>query len=229
MKRNLAFIFISAIAGCSQSACAESLFSDSFEGEGKVSLPVEYCDQTGIKPEWMGATIKSWTQMFSAWDGSPKAVYPYMVSFPVAAGSLKFGYVAVPFTPIANQSVNLYWDQVQSRPQDGYWAPRPADGMFFSISPCAGDMRAGSWVSPDLWLHDGCRKYETSASIVWTTNQFADPLNLSLCTLEAGKQYYLNIAPVNPYDGLVPGEHTCANVPNSINECHVGAVSSAGK
>ena len=171
---------------------------------------------------------KAWHQVFSAPDGSPQALYPSGVSFPTPVGSQKGQYVVVPFIPNVNQSVNLYWDQVQSRPQDGYSLPRPALNMFFAISPCKGDLRAWSNSSADMFLREGCRKMANGASLVWSSGPLISQTTDAACKLDAGSTYYLHIAPVDPSDGLQTGEHTCDSVPNSANGCDVGVVLSSG-
>lgn len=171
---------------------------------------------------------KEWHQVFSAPDGSPQALYPSGVSFPTPVGATKGTYVVIPFVPNVNQSVNLYWDQVQSRPQDGYSLPRPAANMFFAISPCKGDLRSWSNVGNDLFLRGGCRKMANGASLVWSSGPLISATSDAACKLDAGTTYYLHISPVDPSDGLTPGEHTCENVTNSASGCDVGVVLSNG-
>lgn len=186
------------------------------------------CDITSNDPNFNPSNFqkveKQWVQAFSAPDGSPQAIYPGGVSFPTPVGAQKGTYTAIPFTPVAGQSVNMYFDQVQPRPQDGYANPRPAEGMFVAISPCAGDLRVWSPGNADQFLRPGCRKFEGTASIVWTTLPIYAQSDDTICKLNAGQTYYLHFLPANPQGGLQTGEHSCEAAANSINGCDVGAV-----
>lgn len=184
------------------------------------------CDITSQDPNFVPNNFqvvnKQWAQVFSAPDGTPQAVYPGGVSFPTPAGAQKGTYVAIPFIPNPNQGVNMFWDQAQPRHDDGYPNARPAEGMFIAISPCKGDLRVWSQGSVDHFLRPGCRKYEGTASMIWTTGPSVSESDDSRCKLIAGQTYYLHLLPANPQGGLQNGEHSCENVPNSANGCDVG-------
>lgn len=175
-----------------------------------------------FQPPALNRINRSWSQVFSAPDGSPAAVYPGAISWPVPVGSHRHAYTTVAFTPNPGQSVQLNWDQVQARLGE-YVTARPASGMFFGISPCPGDLRAPSYGSEDPFLQEGCREFASSASLVFTTKPgyVSDP---AICKLDAGATYYLNIAPVDPANGIAPNEHSCEEIPQTSAECHVGVV-----
>jgi hypothetical protein len=202
-------------------------------GENPPPTPPAGCTITSNDPNFNPTTFarvnKAWVQTFSAPDGSPQAVYPSGVSFPAPVGASKGTYVTVAFTPNPSQSVNMYWDQVQSRSQDGYPSARPAQSMFIGISPCPGDLRNVAGVNnPDQFLRPGCRKFEGSGSLVWTTSASVSQSDDSQCKLEAGQTYYLHIMPANPEGGLQAGEHSCMDVANSAQGCDVGVVFQSG-
>lgn len=192
------------------------------EGEG------ENCDIESEDPNFVPSNFqkveKQWVQVFSAPDGSPQAIYPGGVSFPTPAQVQKGTYVTIPFVPAAGQSVNMFWDQVQPRAQDGYANVRPAEGMFVGISPCAGDVRMWSPGNADHFLRPGCRKFEGTASLVWTTLSIYPQSDDTLCKLIPGQTYYLHLMPANPQGGLQTGEHSCTDAPNSATGCDVGVV-----
>lgn len=175
-----------------------------------------------IQPAGWTRTNVDWVSAFSSRDGSPVAIYPSSVGFPVPIGAAKNGYTTIPFTPTANLTVNLNWDGVQANSAQGYPNPRPASSMFVSISPCPGDVRAPVSGASDPWLRLGCRKMGFNANIFYTTSAIPES-NDSACRLEAGSTYYLNVMAADPSDGLTLGEHTCEPVSNSANGCDVNA------
>lgn len=196
-----------------------AIFYDGFESE-EIVPPVDYCVDPSVNPGGFQREDKTWTQTFSSPDGNPSASYPSGVAFPTPVGTQVGLYRVVPFTPNSNQTTNLYWDQVQARPQDGYFRARPARTMMFAITPCyltyglitlfSGDLRNPVQNHPDPFQRPGCRKFENSASLLWTTdNRAATESNDVVCRLEAGVRYALVIAPVDPSDGIQPGEETC--------------------
>lgn len=177
-----------------------------------------------FQPAGWNRIDKTWKQTFSAPDGYPEADYPEAISWPVPVGSHRGSYTTVAFTPNPGESVNLHFAQVQARAFE-YTIVRPAIGMFFSISPCPGDLRAPTYAGGDDFLREGCRKYASEASLIFTTLPQYQASDAGLCKLETGRTYYLNISPVDPAGGLTPGEHSCEDHPNSAIECHVGIVS----
>lgn len=216
-------------AGGASTAVTASAVVAAASGGGNPNPQPEGCDITSsdaaFNPSNFAKVERAWSQVFSAPDGSPQATYPNGVSFPTPVGASKGTYVVVPFQPNASQSVVMYWDQIQPRPQDGYANARPADGMFFAISPCKGDLRRWSGASAsDPWLRPGCRKFENAAGLVWTTSSAYPSSNENVCKLEAGRTYYLHVLPADPTDGLTTGEHSCTGAANSANGCDVGVV-----
>jgi hypothetical protein len=168
---------------------------------------------------------KTWTQTFSPPDGTPPASFPNASSWPVPVGSQRGAYTSVAFVPNPAQSVQLHWDRVQARLGE-YDTVRPATAMFIGISPCPGDLRATVDSDVSGWLKEGCRKFASSATLIFSTSASYPDSAPDICKLEAGKTYYLNIAPVDPAGGLAPGEHSCDDIPNAALECHVGVVAS---
>lgn len=164
---------------------------------------------------------KTWIQAFSAPDGDPLSPgYPRAVAFPTPIGAQKGTYVTIAFQPNANESVLLYFDQIQSGGLEP-WPVRPAEAMFFAISPCPGDLRATVYgSSADPFLQHGCRIFENSASLIFSTKIAQS--DYSACKVEPGKTYYLHVMAANPADGLVPSEHSCLEVPTTANGCDVG-------
>lgn len=200
-------------------AGAQIVFQDGFDPPPEVPQAYD-CNVDGVMPPNFNLLMRNWTSTFSAPDGSPSATYPNGVSFPTPVGADR-GYMrVVPFVPNPSQTVVMYWDEVQSRPQDGYLPGRPADGMWFAISPCIADMRAPAYTG-DPWLLPGCRKFERSTSLIWTTAASVTASDAVQCKLEAGKTYYMTISPTNVIDGLQFGEHTCMS---SDFGCEVGVV-----
>lgn len=206
-------------------ARAQSIFGNGFEG-GSAGGDTP-C--SNLNPANWTRVHRSWTQVFSAPDGNPSAAYPSGVSFPTPIGSNIGQGVVVPITPFAFQGVNLYFDQVQARPQDGYFKARYADAMFIGLTDCkvtingtefaALDLRPPVAMSPDPMLWPACRVFENSGSLTWSSGSVPQG-----CHLDPMKKYGLVIAPLNP----VTQQHSCANVPNSAQGCDVGAVTQSG-
>jgi hypothetical protein len=126
----------------------------------------------------------------------------------------------IPFTPLANLTVDISWDPVQANPQQGYPNARPAELMFLSISRCAGDLRPPQASSGDPFLQNGCRRLGSGGSLFYTTR--VDVVsNEFFCRLEPGVVHYLLVSPVDPTDGVTLGEHTCGAI--SVFGCDVQA------
>jgi hypothetical protein len=212
-----------------------SLFKDGFESPGSGGgdpPPPDFCNNspTFIDPLGWQPIYTDWANALGARDGNPLAVYPEALSYPVALGTNIGTALVVKFVPNPNQSVNLYFDFVQSRPQDGYNRSRPADAMFVGITECSRttgqgrvDLRPPVQGALDPLQQPRCRVVESGASLVWTTGN-----SPNACQLTAGKTYYLIVSPVDPKDGLTPGEHTCRVLAIEQAGCDVGAVSSPG-
>lgn len=219
---------VAALVG-SCSSDAAPIFADGFEAHaGEGGTPPDPCAGNLNPAGWM-RVHKTWTQTFSAPDGSPSVSYPRGLSYPGPVGSQIGQAVTVPFTPFANQSVNLYWDQVQARPQDGYYKSRPADAMFFAITPCkvrvngtdfpAVDLRPPVPMSPNYYLTPVCRVFGNSAALVWTSGFIGG------CHVDPMQQYGLVIAPIYP----ATGQHSCDRMATSSQfGCDVGVRLSRG-
>jgi hypothetical protein len=120
-------------------------------------------------------------------------------------------YITTPFIAGANANYNLSWLGAQAITAAGYNPPRAASQVFVSISPCAGDLRPRVQFSPDPLLGI-CRAFAGSASIKYGTTGAAGQ-----CPLVEGQTYFINIAMVNPSDGLTLTETSCA--PGEGNRC----------
>ena len=174
----------------------------------------------GIQPSGWARTDTTWVQLFTPRDGSPVPAYPSSNGFPVPIGATRGSYTAASFTANANQTVNMFWDGAQANPNEGYFTARPANGMFISISPCAGDLRPAN-MDAGGFLAAGCRKFANTGTLVFSTSPSLGSSNSNACKLEAGKQYYINVLPADPNDGLTPGEHSCSETQSSALGCDV--------
>lgn len=175
-----------------------------------------------FQPTTLTRVTKTFVQAFSPPDGDPTASYPNSVGFPVPIGANKGSYLTVPFVAQPNTVVDMTWDTAQANGFQGYSSPRPADAMFVGISPCPGDLRPTDHFSEDIFLRNGCRRVTGLDSMFYsTTSGTVNPY--SICKLEAGKTYYINIAPVNPNQSSGPNStYTCSTTaPNSANGCDV--------
>jgi hypothetical protein len=206
------------LAAAAPTLGAEPIFADGFE---QLGAPGEACVDPMIQPaDWIRIN-RSWETVWSSPDGFPAATYPSSVGFPVPIGVDKFAYKAVSFIPNPNETVGISWEGVQPNPVQGYSPPRPATGMWFSLSPCAGDLRAPDASSSDPFLQAGCRRGGASGGLIFSTTAFQS--NHQACHLEAGTRYWLTIVAANPEDGLDPLEHTCAPLAASALGCDVQA------
>lgn len=198
-------------------------------GESDIVVPPTSCETPvgtlGHQPTGWGRVNMTWAQLFTPRDGNPVPVYPTSNGFPVPIGANKGQYVAASFTPLANQTVNMVWDRAQAKPTEGYSTARPAAGMFISISPCPGDLRPAD--ATGGFLANGCRKFQNEGTLIYSTMSSLSQSTSSACKLEAGKTYYINVLPANPYDGLTTNEHSCDDVASSALGCDVQARSGA--
>lgn len=205
------------LLGAALPAAAQVVFVDGFE-----SVEVGACVDPLIAPAGWDTQSSTWEDAWSSPNGGTQATYPNSGGFPVPIGSNKNKIKVINFVPLPNQTVDLSWDRVQTNEQ-GY-SPRPAHLMFFSISPCPGDVRAPTTATTDPFLRSGCRQIAGGGSMFFTTQ----PGNYDpeiVCTLQAGTMYFMNIAPINPGDGLTLGEHTCDDSSSySEQGCDVQAV-----
>lgn len=205
-------------------AVAQPVFLDGFETVEEE--PAEYdCHVDGVMPSQWNLLMSSWSSTFSSPDGDPRATYPNGVSFPTPVGARRGQMRVVTFVPNPAQTVNMYWDEAQSRPSDGYQPSRPSSGMWFAISPCIGDMRPPDYFG-EPFLRSGCREFGSSAALIWTTSASVAESDAILCKLEAGRTYYMTISPTNVLDGLQTGEHTC--ITDDLRGCDVGVILGVG-
>lgn len=204
------------LLGSALPVAAQSVFLDGFETptEGACSDPL-------IAPQGWDTQSSSWQDAWSVPGADSQAVYPNSGGFPTPIGANKGKIKVINFVPNANQTVDLTWDSVQAT-EDYY--PRPARSMFISISPCPGDVRAPVASSPDPFLRAGCRQVASGSTMFFTTQPGNYEQDI-VCTLQAGTMYFMNIAPIDPSDGLTLGEHTCDDSsPYSEQGCDVQAV-----
>jgi hypothetical protein len=213
----LLLIFLaSALSG----ANAQSLMGDGFETKlSSEGGDLVNCEVPGVMPDGWLPVYKTWTQSFSSPDGAPANPYPMSAAWPAPVGAEIGTFRVVKITAKPQQSVILYFDDVQSNANEGYGHSRPSDGMWFALSPCAGDLRPPNPFG-EPFLRPGCRTFSRAASVIWTTTDIGDN-NQTACRLVVGQSYYLTIAPVNPLDGLQPLENTCLS---GYSGCDVGAV-----
>lgn len=193
------------------------IFTDGFEE------PADYCTSVAgdplVAPVGWQSSIKSWTQAFTWPNGQNVPTYPDSGGSPVPIYVNRYGYTAIVFVPLENQSVSLTWDQPQASALTGYLSPSPGR-LFFSLSPCPGDFRPAFNGDPDGFLQTGCRKGPSQfGGLTWHT--FANPSDVNACRLVAGQVYYLNAIAADPIDGLQDDESTCFNPMKT--RCEVGA------
>lgn len=160
---------------------------------------------------------KTWQAAFSSPSGHLQANYPNGVGTPSplpgyefypSTKFLKGQIIAIEFIPLPDKTVDMTFDTAQS--QFGYTQPRPADGMFISISTCRWD------VTPPE--DPRCGVFASGASLFYTTRR----PELGACPVDPGVPYYINVMMANPYDGLEVGEHSCSETAvNSANGCDV--------
>jgi hypothetical protein len=115
-------------------------------------------------------------------------------------------YFATSFVAQAGANYNISWLGAQGIQEVGYSNPRGADAVFVSISPCAGDLRPRVAVNPGPFLQGTCRAMVSNANMFFGTTG-----GTGQCPLTAGQTYFINIAMVNPSDGLTLTETTCAS------------------
>ena len=195
-------------------------------GEQTVSVVVQAaaydCTDPLISPSSMTRIDKTWVQAFSAPNGFVTGTYPVSVPGPVPIGSEKGHYTVIPFTPNAAENVSITFDMAQANNQYGYGQPRVTNGgMFVSISPCAGDLRAIDNGTTDDFLRSSCRIWNNAGGLTYSTV----PGSPTICRLEAGVPYFITVSPVDPSDGITAGEETCLN--DSFTGCDVQAISRA--
>lgn len=188
----------------------------------------EDCDLEDIEgdplyqPAGWTLTDMTFAEAFTPQDGDPVPAYPNSLGFPVPVGADRGGITVISFTANATQTVNMIWDRAQANPGQGYGTARPASGMFFSVSPCRGDVRA-----PDAeaggFLAAGCRKFSNEGVLIWSTSPSLSASTSAACKVTAGRVYFLHVMAADPSDGLDEGEESCDEVPSTAEGCDVQA------
>lgn len=185
------------------------------------------CTATGplIQPSNMTRIDKTWEQAFGTpWNCStnctaPPQGYPQSWSFGMPIGSNKNSYTAIAIDPGPNVTVGMFWDPAQANSSVGYNPPRPAESMYVTISPCAGDLRLPNNSTGDNFERTSCRVFLNTGSLFYST---VPGSVASVCRLTAGTRYYINVSPVDPstaeFDGILDG-HTCGS--GSASGCEV--------
>jgi hypothetical protein len=173
------------------------------------------CDDPLIRPVGWKVDVREWSYSF----GNPNYFPTYPNGGPAPLGARRGGVTAIRFHAIANSAVMIDWQRVGVLP--GYPFPLPASAMFFSISPCYGDLRPSVPGTPaDPFLSEQCRGYGQSGLLVHATVTTSG----TYCRLQPNEVYYLNVAPVDPSDGLTPGEERCEDPAHT--RCDVQATQS---
>lgn len=171
-----------------------------------------------IQPSNMTGVNKTWEQAFGTpWNCTtgctvPPQGYPQSWSFGMPIGANKNGYTAISIDPGPNVTVGMFWDAAQANSAIGYNPPRPAESMFVTISPCAGDLRVPTDGSTDPFLRlNSCRVFLNTGSLFYSTVAGS---SASVCRLTAGTRYYINVSPVDPSTGTdnVLDGHTCGSI-----------------
>jgi hypothetical protein len=213
----------SDIANRGASSTSDAIFRDGFESGLPGGPPQDACFLGAplVRPTGWVVTPISWVKAFTPRDGAPKPVYPNSLGFPVPIGADRGGITAIKFRSIANQTVSIFWDPAQAKPSEGYFRARPASAMFFSISPCHGDVRPGD--NTGGFLMQGCRKLANTGGFTYTTKASVPASTTATCKLEPDTDYYINVMAANPYDGLVIGETTCFDTQSSMEGCDIQA------
>lgn len=187
--------------------------------EGGGGGPVPNCTITSSDPLFQPSSFVShvldWEEVF------------YGNSFPVIksgglapVGSFTFrspsqpsgipiagNYISVPFVPAAGTNYKVEWYRAQAITARNYRIARPADSVYVTISPCAGDFRLRSFAVPNTdALHPNCRTHTQDGTLFYGTTGGA-----AQCALQPGQTYFLNIIFADPGGGLSPVENTCAD------------------
>lgn len=178
-----------------------------------VQPPTVGCNITDpfIKPAGFQGYILPWSSFQKQYIvGQPPKVFPEGASYLTPVGSytinnqsMRGKWLAFEFVPAANTSYRVTFLGVQRQNEvRDYPAARGADAVFVSVSPCAGDLRAPNRFANDPQL-DKCRALGPEPSPRFGTR--AD----EACKLTPGVKHYINVAFVNPIDGLSTTESTC--------------------
>ena len=197
----------------STGAFSQSIFSDGFEGPS----PVIGCEAGGplIAPPGYEKITRNWGVVWSSPLCPNCQVYPDSG----ALSNLPFPridkdqVVAIPFTALPDLTIRINWTTpVQPNGGIGYPRARVATAIFISISPCKWDVRPPtSSTDPDQFLRGGCRKFSSGTIITYTTKPIQVESTGSVCRIQSGQTYYLNMIMADPSDGLDEEENTCVD------------------
>lgn len=207
--------FATLLLGSAAPAVAQTVFFDGFE-----PVVADYCDDPLVEPQGWNVFATSWSDTWSSPDGSPRATFPNSVGFPVPIGTNRGALRVIGFTMPAGMTIDLTWDPAQSNGNQGYVA-RPAQSMYFAVSPCAADARPLDPSGLDPFRSTACRQVGAASSMFLSTLPGSGSY---VCRLQPDQLYYMTVAPVNPFDGLTPGEHSCDDsMPETQFGCDVQA------
>lgn len=205
---------LGAILAAPVSANANRVFFDGVE-----ALP-ESCNSPLVMPAGWVVRRSTWDVAWSYPDVSQKPTFPNSPGYPVPIGAELGELHTIAFVMADDLIIDITWDVAQNNPIRGYTA-RPADSMFIGISPCPGDVRPMNAKSEDVYLHPGCRRVNGIDSMFAVSSDGYS--SQVVCPLEAGRLYFMTVAPVNPTDGLELGESTCSYLLPAGSGCDVQA------
>jgi hypothetical protein len=185
-------------------------------------LTIPQCTAEGIagdalvQPAGFTGHRKTWSQLFYGAEFpegrsflSPIGSYTLRDLAPATRGpTMNARYITTSFVAGNNANYAIDWLGAQAIVFQGeinYNPPRGADSVFVSISPCAGDLRPRVNVNPPThWVSGVCRGMVRNGGLSFGTTGGSGQ-----CALQAGQEYFITIAFVNPTDGLTTTEHTC--------------------
>ncbi|MCB0348684.1 MAG: hypothetical protein KDD37_07605 [Bdellovibrionales bacterium] len=178
-----------------------------------------------IEPNGYERHIVSWEEVFTvpAHNGLPEVTFPFFDSpgsfWPVGSFtlggknpntqvSMKGKYISIPFIADDFESTSArhkleWWKAVAIQGYSAY-RPHPSNGVYITISTCAGDFRttsAAAYPPGDQTLTTYCRRFRSESNMYFGEN--------GACITVPGKKYYLNIVFAYPFDGLDPQETSC--------------------
>lgn len=174
-----------------------------------------------FQPPGLERVETSWSGLFGAGKTYPQdGGEPYPVgSWTIDRHSMRPGtdmrgrYISVPITGDGAIN-NFFWIAAKPVNSIGYAPRRGAEMAYMTISPCPGDFRyTTAQASPDPradpTMRGACRRLAGGEAGI-----FYGPASRGahLCPVERGQTYYLNIAFIDPRDGVAsPTETTCSS------------------
>lgn len=158
-----------------------------------------------FQPSGYTAVQRTWEQVFYGAEFGEAMTWNAPVgAVSIGDAPLSSHYLVVPFTPEADLNYHVSWHEAQVNRSLGYRLQRPGEA-WVTISPCPGDFRPVS--NEDNWTRRGCRRFGQSSDVLFSTKSSVS--TQSFCGLEAGRQYFLNVAFLRPEEG--PGSVTCSD------------------